>query len=132
MSQQTELEILRPPSLQKIGFGYDSQNYNVYRLLHDRYTFNPTINSWVSTKQISKVVPGGVTRRIHDCRVALQPDKTLRGHVGWWVENRMQWVYDPAKDRKVQHSWYRLVYLTEKKWTTVGDDHVRYGHRYST
>lgn len=99
------------PGLQQSGFGYDSQNYNVYLILHDRYIFNVAENAWAPTNRISKVVPGGVTRRIHDIRVMLQPNKALRGHVGWWVENRVRWIYDQDKDRKVQHSWYRLVYL---------------------
>ena len=113
MNPQTELNIrrLRPPRLQQCGFGYDSQNYNVYLILLDRWIYNLPDTRWASVKMISKVVPGGVTRRIHDIRVMLQPDKTLRGHIGWWVENKMEWVYDPVKDRKIQHSWYRLAYL---------------------
>ena len=110
---------MNPPGLQQSGFGHGSQNYNVYLILHDRYTFNPAENSWASTKQISRVVPGGVTRRINDIRVMLQPDKTLRGHVGWWVENKMETIYHPVLRKSVKYSWYRLVYMSENPGTIL-------------
>lgn len=81
---QTELAVGIPsiPLLVELGFKQDSQNGKVCQLLTDYYNVERDL-AWVSMKHISTIVPGGVTRRINDIRVMLQPEKSLRGVAGW-------------------------------------------------
>ena len=111
---QTEMNMgMRLPGATELGFRYYSQNNKVYEELAFYYHPTDPELSWTPTDDIAKIVPGGVTRRINDIRVALQPERTLRGEVGWWVENKVEMIHDPIQGRKVKHSWYRLIYLVE-------------------
>lgn len=109
---QTELQIgPMPPGARELGFRDGSQNYRVYDLLLYRHHHSDTERSKVPLIDIGRIVPGGVTRRIDDIRKKLQPDKTLRGKVGWYVDNDVKSIYNPVLQKNEKHSWYWLVYL---------------------